>query len=353
MALWDNRCGEYFSSQEERLRLIHWRIDKLVAMLGIILALALPLFLGQSTLLFISSIFITIIAVIGLNIIIGYTGLIVLAQGAFMAIGAYTTVQFLHYGLLPAILIGGIVTGFVSLLMGLPTYRVKGFYVAISTLALQFVSEWFFKNPEFEWLHGGASQFYPREVGLIGNIGIVARNEPTFYYLMLTLMVLTALGSWNLSRTGVGRLFRAIRDNDIAAEVLGINLFRNKLYAFSLGGFLIGVSGGLYGWYLRTITPDFFDITLTIDHYVMLITGGIGYVWGAVLGTASITILGEELRTILFGLAKVFGLSPSVAVYRPIIFGIIIIMVLIVEPKGLVSLLQKIKQFLKVWPFEY
>lgn len=353
MALWDNRCGEYFSTHEERLRLVHWRVDRIVAAVGVLIALALPLVFGQSTLLFISSIFITIIAVLGLNVIIGYTGLIILAQGAFMAIGAYTTVQFLHLGLVPALLIGGLVAGFISLLMGLPTYRVKGFYVAISTLALQFVSEWFFNNSDFEWLHGGSSQFYPREVGLIGEFAVVGRSEPTFYYLMLVLVVLAALVSWNLSRTGIGRLFRAIRDNDIAAEVLGINLFRNKLYAFTVGGFMIGVSGGLYGWYLRTITPDFFDITITIDHYVMLITGGLGYVWGAILGTGFISVLDDQLRNILFAMANLVGLSPSVAVYRPIVFGAIIILVLIVEPKGIVSLLQKLKQYLKSWPFEY
>lgn len=358
MSLWDSPSGEYFTDYESRMGLVRWKIERIALLLALPIPLALPFLVGRSTWLFVSSIYITAIAVIGLNVILGYAGEIVLAQGAFMAIGAYTTSRVLssgiaEFGLLPALLVGGLVTAVVAMIVALPSFRVKGFYIAITTLALQFISEWFFANPEMAFLHGGAQQFMPSQVGLVGGFVEVGRNEPSFYYLTFAMMALFALVSWNLSRTGVGRALRAVRDNDLAAAVLGINVYLNKLLAFSLGGFIIGVSGGLYSLYIRTINPEFFTIQLTIDHYVMLIFGGLGHVWGALLGTGAVSFLLDILRSGIISMAQTFGFSPSSTAIRPVIFGFIIIAVLILEPKGIVAVLGKIKEYLRNWPYAY
>jgi len=355
MSLWDRPSGEYFTDYESRMGLVRWRVERIALALGLPIPLLLPFLVDRSTRLFVAAIYITAVAVIGLNVILGYAGEIVLAQGAFMAIGAYTTSRMLgaDVGLLPALVVAGLVTAFVSMLVGLPSFRVKGFYIAITTLALQFISEWFFANPEMEWIHGGSQQFMPREVGLVGEFLPVARNDPSFYYLTLFVLAFFALLSWNVSRTGIGRSLRAVRDNDLAAAVLGINVYYNKLLAFSLGGFIVGVSGGLYSLYIRTINPEFFTIQLTIDHYVMLIFGGLGHVWGAIIGSATVTFVLDTLRSNIIAFAQTFGLSPSATAIRPVIFGFVIIAVLVLEPRGILAVLGKIKEYFRNWPYAY
>ncbi len=360
MSLWDSPSGEYFTSYEERMGLVRWRIEKLVAIFGVPLPFLVPLgvelgLIGRGQMTFMAFIMITAIAVIGLNIILGYAGEIVLAQGAFMAIGAWTATRLINAGtgLIPALLAGGVVTGLVSLVVGLPSFRVKGFYIAITTLALQFIAEWFFANPELSILHGGTRHSLPRSIGLLGDFVVITRGDASFYYLALVSLTLVALLSWNISRSSVGRSLKAVRDNDLAAQVLGVNVYLNKLLAFSLGGFVIGVAGGLYAFYLRHIEVDFFTIQMTIDHYVMLIFGGLGYVWGAIIGTGLVTLLLDYLRSGIITFAQTFGLSPSATAIRPIIFGFIIIIVLIVEPKGLMAVLGKVKEYLRNWPYAY
>lgn len=358
MSLWDSPSGEYFTDYESRMGLVRWKIERIALLLALPIPLSLPFLVGRATWLFVASIYITAIAVIGLNIILGYAGEIVLAQGAFMAIGAYTTSRMLDsglatFGLLPSLLVAGLVTALIATIVALPSFRVKGFYIAITTLALQFISEWFFRNPDMEFIHGGSQQFMPSRFSLVGGFVEVSRNEPSFYYVTFVTMVLFALLSWNLSRTGVGRSLRAVRDNDLAAAVLGINVYYNKLLAFSLGGFVVGVSGGLYSLYIRTINPEFFDIQLTIDHYVMLIFGGLGHVWGAILGTGVVAVLLDVLRSIILYAAQLLGFSPSSTAIRPVIFGFVIIAVLVVEPKGAVAVLAKIKEYFRNWPYAY
>lgn len=355
MSLWDNPCGEYFTDYRQRMGLVRWRIEWIALLVGLPIPLLAPFYVKRTTMLFLASIYIAAIAVLGLNIILGYAGEIVLAQGAFMAIGAYTASQLLGAGtgIIPAVLVGGVLTGLVSLVVGLPSFRVKGFYIAITTLALQFIAEWFFNNPELAWLHGGGQQQVPRGAGLVGGFFEISRRDPAFYYLTLVALIVFALLSWNISRTGIGRSLRAVRDNDLAAGVLGINVYRTKLLAFSLGGFVIGVAGGLQAINLRVIDPGFFTIELTIDHYVMLIFGGLGHVWGAIIGTATVTVVLDSLRSNIIEFAQLFGLSPSATALRPIIFGFVIIAVLVLEPKGIIAVLGKIKEYLRNWPYAY
>jgi branched-chain amino acid transport system permease protein len=347
-------CGEYFTSYGSRMGLFRWRIQRIALVLGLPIPFLAPLAVQGGLLSTITQIYIFAIAVLGLNVILGYAGEIVLAQGAFMAIGAYATTQILadglagvQIGLLPAIMIGGVLAAFVAIMFGIPSFRVKGFYIAISTLALQFVSEWFFNNGQFEWLHGGTQQAVPAEVGLIGQWFTITGSDMQLYFISLVLMLLFALISLNLSRSGMGKVFRAIHDNDLAAAVLGVNVFRNKLLAFGIGGFMIGVAGGLFGYYIGFISPSYFTLELTLQHYVMLLFGGLGRVWGALLGVGIVTAIQEFLDRFLQSVAA------NATSLEPVFFGVIIIVVLAVEPKGLLAALGQLKDYLRKWPFAY
>lgn len=346
-------CGEYFTSYESRMGLFRWRIQRVALVLALPIPFILPMLgLGGGDLSLLSQMFIFGIAVLGLNVILGYAGEIVLAQGAFMAIGAYTTSRMLRtgVGLLPSMVVGGLMAALVAVAFGLPSFRVKGFYIAISTLALQFISEWFFNNGRAEWIHGGAQQQIPSDIGLIGSLGDLG-GDLSIYYISLVAMLFFAMLSLNLSRTGIGRTFRAVHENDLAAAVLGVNVFKNKLLAFAIGGFMIGVSGGLYAVYIGFISPDYFTLALTLEHYVMLLFGGLGRVWGALIGVGVVTVLQDILQSILQSISAATGLNATSLV--SVFFGMIIIIVLAVEPKGVLAALGQLKEYLRKWPYAY
>lgn len=344
--------GEYFTDYESRMGLFRWRIQRITLVLALPVPFLLPFVIGGGTTSLLTRMFITAIAVLGLNVILGYAGEIVLAQGAFMAIGAYSTSRMIGTGagLLPSIAVGGAMAALVAVAFGLPSFRVKGFYIAISTLALQFISEWFFNNGRAEWIHGGAQQRLPSEVGLVGPFGGVG-GDLSLYYIGLVAMLVFAMLSLNLSRTGIGRTFRAVHENDLAAAVLGVDVFKNKLLAFAIGGFMIGVSGGLYGFYIGFISPDYFTLALTLEHYVMLLFGGLGRVWGALIGVGVVTWIQESLRNLLQIVSASTGTNATALL--SVFFGAIIIVVLALEPKGVLAALGQIKEYLRNWPYAY
>lgn len=342
-------CGEYFTSYESRMGLVRWRTEKIAFVLALPVPLALPFLLGGAGVSMITRIYIFIIAVLGLHVILGYAGEIVLAQGAFMAIGAYTATRAiinLGSGLLPAMVLAGFVTAAVAAIFGLPSWRVKGFYIAISTLALQFISEWFFATDALAAIHGGSQQSMPRDIGLIGD-WLVIGSATEQYFLTLIVMALFAVITLNLSRTGIGRVFRGIHENDLSSAVLGINVFRNKLLAYAIGGFMIGSAGALFAFYIGFISPEYFTIEMTLEHYVMLLLGGMGRVWGVITGVSVVVIAENEIHNLLAAYAT------DATALEPLFFGIIIIVVLAIEPKGILSGLGQLKDYLRKWPYAY
>jgi branched-chain amino acid transport system permease protein len=340
--------GEFFTSYEQREGLFRWRIQKVALVVLLPLPFLLPFWVSTGELSLISQMYIFAMAVLGLNVILGYAGEIVLAQGAFMMIGAYTTSQMIDAGtgFLPGLFMGGLLTAAVAVVFGLPSFRVKGFYIAITTLALQFIAEWFFNNGEMAFIHGGTQQTMPAEIGLLGEFFVLSSRQD-LYYLTLVVMLGFALISLNLSRTSYGRVFRAIHENDLSAAVLGVNVFRNKLLAFAIGGFMIGVSGGLFGYYIGFVDPGFFGLNRTLEQYVMLLFGGMGRVWGALLGVGVVTFVLEFLRNFLQ------ANFPDATALVNVFFGFIIITVLAVEPKGVLAALGQLKEYLQKWPYAY
>jgi branched-chain amino acid transport system permease protein len=286
----------------------------------------------------------------GLNIVTGYAGQISLGHAAFMGVGCYTVaalakVDVPFYLALP---LAGLVSALVGLIVGVPSLRIKGLYLAVATLAAQFILLFVFR--EWDSVTGGVRgvNIAPAEVG-----GWVMNTDREIYYLIVACALVMLLGARNLFRTHIGRSFIAIRDKDISAEVLGIDLFRGKLMAFALGSFYAGVAGGLMGYFYRAITPEHFTLALSVFYLAAIIVGGLGTVLGVILGAAFMTLVPEVLRGVvsfvtLWAPNAMALLSPV----REMVFGALIIAFLIFEPHGLVEIWRRIRRFFHLWPFK-
>lgn len=299
-------------------------------------------------------IFYTIIAVQGLNILTGYTGQISLGQAAFMLVGGYTSALVtIHLGLpFPlAILAAGLVAGLVGLFFGLPSLRVKGFYLAMATLAAQFIIPWLTRHIFPAYLGGTTGRI---DVPVPVIFGVTFSQVNQYFYLSLTVLVLTTLLALNVSRSRLGRAFVSIRDNDLAAELLGVNLFQYKLRAFFLASFLAGVAGALKAHSQRGVGTEFgYGLAESIIMLGMLVVGGLGTNLGPFLGVTAITLLedlagltGQTMARLFPGQAARFLTS-----FRPIFFGLILMLFLIFEPRGLAHRWQLIKAAWRLRPF--
>ena len=297
-------------------------------------------------------------AALGVNILVGYCGQISLGSGAFMAVGAYGAfnffVRFPGMPLIPALILGGLCATFFGILFGLPSLRIKGFYLAVATLAAQFFIVWCLTK--FPWLSNNSSS------GVISaqNIEILgfAFNTPVSKYLLvLAIVVVMALAAKNMVRSSTGRAWMAVRDMDVAASVIGIRLMRTKLLAFAVSSFYCGVAGALYAYcYLGSVEPDGFSLDMSFRILFMIIIGGVGSILGSFLGAAFILLLPIFLDITLPALAGVFGLpfsSATVSHIQILVFGALIMFFLIVEPHGLARLWQIAKEKLRLWPFPH
>ena len=309
--------------------------------LGVFLIFPFSLFQYTKYVLFLVNMTaIGVIGALGLNILTGYTGLISLGQAAFMGVGAYTVaILSTRVGLplwvnLPA---AGVVTTFVGIMVGTPSLRLKGFYLAMSTLAAEFLLEYVFKN--WESMTRGIQGLFitPPQI-----FGMPINNDRVFYFLSATLAVLAVIGTRNLFRTNAGRAFIAIRDRDIAAELIGIDVFKYKLVSFAISSFYAGVAGGLWCYYMTIINPEAFQLSISIDYVAMIIVGGMGTLWGPVYGAAFVVLLPEAIQRILEVLQPVLHMEYTFAAFKQIVFGFIIVVFLIFEPKGLSEIFSRL-----------
>ena len=292
------------------------------------------------------------IGAIGLNILVGYTGQISLGQGAFMAIGAYgaalMTVRlgFPFWLSIPA---AALLTAAIGLLFGLPSLRLKGLYLAIATLAAQQIVEWVITH--WTGLTGGTEALVVPAPKLFGER---LNTDFRFYWIGVSLAALTALVTANLFRTRVGRAFVAIRDQDIAASAIGVNVFRYKLLAFAVSSFFVGLSGALIANYRTIVTWERFTIETSIQYLAMIIIGGLGTINGSFFGAALIVLLPAFIST--FG-RSLQDTAPAIAQILPYvqqgIFGLIIVLFLVLESEGLAKLWRNAKDYFRVWPFSY
>jgi branched-chain amino acid transport system permease protein len=299
----------------------------------------------------------TIIAVQGLNILTGYTGQISLGQAAFMLVGGYvSSLVVTHLGLsvFLALPIAAVGAGIVGLIFGLPSLRVKGFYLAMATLAAQFIIPWLTKHTFPEFL-GGTEGRIPTPVPQIGDYLL---NDPyRFIHLTLGILIITTFLAANISRTRLGRAFVAIRDNDLAAELLGVNLFGYKLRAFFIAAMYAGLAGALKAHYQRAIGTEFgYSLTESIVLLGMLVVGGLGTNIGPFLGTSFIILMQDLSNVLGSNLADVMPPEMTARLltsFRPIFFGLILMFFLIFEPRGLAHRWQLLKAAWRLRPFSH
>jgi len=295
------------------------------------------------------------LAAIGLNILTGYAGQLSVGSAAFMAVGAFAAYNFhLRIEGLPfllSFLLGGFVAALVGLVFGLPSLRIKGFYLLGPTLAAQFFIEWVLTN--FSWFSNNSSSGVITAPQLL--IAGHDFSTPVGRYL-ITLLIVVALGflAKSIVRSELGRNFMAVRDMDTAAAVIGISISKTKLLAFAISAFLLGIAGSLWAFtYLGTVEPHGFDLTRSFQILFIIIIGGMGSILGNFLGAAFIVLLPillSNIASILFAGSVDPGQLENI---QKIIFGLLIIFFLIKEPLGLAKIWQTFKQRARVWPLRF
>lgn len=344
--------GIYHRSYASDFALRHTRAEYARLVLLAAFLMALPFLLDAFWLTVACQIGIAAIGAIGLNILVGYTGQISLGQGGFLAVGAYTSaiiVERLGAPTALGIVAAVAVTALVGAFFGLPALRLKGLYLAIATLASQFIILHLVRN--WDLITGGVDALVvPRPEVL----GYQVTSNFVWYWVILAFAVVAALAARNLFRTGIGRAFVAIRDQDIAAEVTGVDVVRYKLLAFAVSSGFVGLAGALTAHWTGIVTWERFTLDVSISYLAMIIIGGLGSVAGSVYGAAFIIMLpaliqqfGTSLRATLPVLTREL---PAIQLG---VFGLVIVLFLIFEPRGLARIWQRMKDYVRLWPFRY
>jgi branched-chain amino acid transport system permease protein len=299
------------------------------------------------------------LAALGLNLLTGYAGQVSLGTGGFMAVGAFATYKlatsFPGLNIVIVFLAAGVITALVGLLFGFPSLRIKGFYLAVATLASQFFLIWMFNK--FPWFNNYSSSgvISAPQRAVFGHFYVTgAEANPVDKYLfVLSFVAVLAFAAKNLVRGRIGRSWMAIRDMDIAAEIIGIRPLRTKLLAFAVSSFYCGIAGALWAFiYTGGVEPLAFDIDRSFQILFMIIIGGLGSILGSFLGAGFIVLL----PIFLDNAPRLVGLAipvNTVSNLQSMIFGALIIFFLIVEPRGLAQLWQIGKEKLRTWPFPY
>ena len=327
----------------------HWAL--LFALLAIVFTA--PLYLSNYWLGVASLIGITIIAAIGLNILVGYCGQLSIGHAGFMAVGAYTTAVLtnkLGFPFLAGLICSGFSAGFIGLIFGIPSVRVKGFYLAITTIAAQFIIIWIINH--WSSVTGG---FVGISVPYASIGGIEFKDDASQFYLIMSITAVCILFAKNLARGRVGRAFIAVRDNDLAAEVMGINLLYYKLLAFFIGCFLAGIAGCLLAHWMGFMNAENFSLADSILFIGMVIIGGLGTTLGPILGAIFIRLLQQGMMFISPILENAFPALPAgfATGLGPMVFGLVIVLFLVLEPRGLAHRWMLFKAAYRLWPFSY
>jgi branched-chain amino acid transport system permease protein len=347
-------AGQFKTSYQSDNQIFPIRQDRIaLTTLVLVAAVIVPLFASPYLLSAILIPFLIFaLAALGLNILTGYAGQLSLGTAAFMAVGAYASFNFVArvpgIPMLLAFVLGGLCAALVGIVFGLPSLRVRGFYLAASTLATQFFVVWCLTKIPYLTNYSSSGVVTVQKMQILG----YEFNSPGSKYLLVLAIVATlALLAKNMIRSNVGRSWMAIRDMDMAAEVIGFRPLRTKLLAFAVSSFYCGVAGALYAFaYLGTVEPEAYNLDLSFRILFMIIIGGVGSVLGSFLGAAFIVLLPVMLN--IFG--HFLGLPTSFASNLELmVFGALIIFFLIVEPHGLARLWQVGKEKLRLWPFPH
>ncbi|HOI73924.1 MAG TPA: branched-chain amino acid ABC transporter permease [Syntrophales bacterium] len=348
-------CGNYRERYDQELTVFETDFGRLWAVIGLVLLFVAVPFVSSPYLMHVLNMTgIAAIAAVGLNILVGYTGQISLGHGAFVGVGAYAAAVLAtrwNVPFLAAVPAAGLIAAGVGMVFGIPSGRLKGLYLTIATLAGQFIIEYVLVH--WESVTQGTMGITVPPADILG--WSIAGDRSFFYAIFLVLagMIWMAV---NLMRTRYGRALVAIRDNDRAAEGMGIPVFPYKLLAFGISSFYAGVAGALWAYYLVSITAEPFNMGLSVEYIAMVIIGGMGNMAGAVFGAVFITGLNEVLRFVTelvmnMGLLSEYGLN--LAPLREFTFGLAIVLFILLEPRGLAEVWRIVRSSFRLWPFSY
>ena len=347
-------AGQFKTSYAADGQIFPIRQDRIA--LGILLVVAaavVPLFASPYLLSAILIPFLIFsLAALGLNILTGYCDQLSLGTAAFMAVGAFASFNFIArlpgIPMLLAFVLGGLSAALVGIAFGLPSLRIRGFYLAASTLATQFFVVWCLTKIPYLTNYSSSGVITAQKIEISGYVFDTPASK---YVLVLAIVALMALMAKNMIRSNVGRSWMAVRDMDVAAEVIGFRPMRTKLLAFAVSSFYCGVAGALYAYaYLGTVEPEAYNLDLSFRILFMIIIGGVGSVLGSFLGAAFIVLLPVFLNILAHGLSLPTSVASNLEL---MVFGALIIFFLIVEPHGLARLWQVGKEKLRLWPFPH
>lgn len=348
-------CGNFREGYERELTIYETDFGRTAVFLGLIILFTLvPLITGPYMLYVVNIIGISAIAAIGLNILVGFTGQISLGHGAFMGVGAYAgaiMATSLHLPFWIAVPGAGLMTAMVGMVFGIPSVRLKGLYLTIATLAGQFIIEYVLVH--WESLTRGTMGIVLPPATIFG---FALEGDRVFFYIIFISLIFMTYIAVNIMRTRYGRAFIAIRDNDRAAEGMGIPIFRYKLLAFGVSSFYAGFAGAIWAYYMISISTEPFNLGLSVEYLAMVIIGGMGSIAGSIFGATFITLLNEILRwltDILMNTGIVQGIELNVAPLRELVFGAAIVLFILFEPRGLAEVWRIVRSSFRLWPFSY
>ncbi|SLM30441.1 Amino acid/amide ABC transporter membrane protein 2, HAAT family [Desulfamplus magnetovallimortis] len=355
--------GNFFTTYQEEQRTFTTRLDQLIFSIFLLTLFIWPLLfeLSRTYMLVVDNILIAVVAVLGLNLVTGFAGLISIGHAAFVGVGAYTVAScsrmigdshIIITHLWPVMIIaGGLAGAVMGAIVGLPALRLKHLYLAIATLSFQMIFEWTINFMAF--FNQGQTIFVGRVMWLTGEVGR-SDHYVFWYYVILIVIVMCGFGVRNLFKTRYGRALVAVRDNDRAADAMGMHPGLTKVYAFALSGFLAGVAGALHAYLYRGAGIESFTLHHSISYLAMAIVGGLGTLNGSFWGPAAIQFLDLQVENVaeLAGHYMPSNMNLATAL-RPLTFGLVIVLFLMFEPRGIANWWRIVKSYTKTWPFRY
>lgn len=341
-------CGIYNETYSQEITLLRTRTHKALMFGAVVVALLLPMFGSESLTNWLTMVTITVIAALGLTVTTGYCGLPSIGHAAFMAVGAFTYANLARHGIswFAAILFGALSAGAVGALFGLSSVKVKGLYLALITLAAQFIVPWVL----IEYF-GGDRGVVPKPI----SVGDLRLTKPMhFYYLALPILLAVTYLVFNLGRTKVGRAFKAISHQDIAAQAMGINISLYKVFSFAIGCSVAGIAGALWAAWMGRADIEHFTVKESIWYLAMIMLGGSSSVVGAYLGVLlilGISEISERLSTILVTVVPSF--QSAMGALPSLLIAVAIITLILIEPRGLYHQWLIFKASYRVWPWPH
>lgn len=349
-------CGDFRTSYKQDNTIFETKTIRIVTILTILTLCFAPLLVGGYFITLFIQISYLGIAALGLNILVGYTGQISLGHGAFFGFGAFASAWLntsFHIPVFLCIPLAGFLTMGVGMLFGMPAARIKGLYLAIATLAAQFIIEDFLARAD--WFSGGSSGAMAEPLSLFG---LTFDTDQSFYYIALFSLVFMFIWGCNLMRSREGRAFIAVRDHYLSAEIMGIKLNKYRLLSFGISSFYAGIGGALYAHYLGYVSAEGFTLMMSVQFLAMVIIGGLGSIKGTLMGVIFMVLLPEVLESFVELMQMTdWGNIPMVvdglSYIKEMAIGLVIICFLIFEPEGLAHRWVQIKNYWKFYPFAY